>query len=119
MAQQGSIFESHGSWYVRWWEKGDRKTAPSSGGILLTVWRASEIFRRSRRSNLSSKSSWIAEPLGKFVERGNRNRGFLRERLHSGSNRNVRMLDCEGVQRLLAVPHSRPSEWSSEGLQDV
>ena len=21
MAQQGSIFESHGSWYVRWWEK--------------------------------------------------------------------------------------------------
>jgi hypothetical protein len=21
MAQQGSIFESHGSWYLRWWEK--------------------------------------------------------------------------------------------------
>src|ERR1035437_10319880 len=21
MAQQGSIFASHGSWYVRWWEK--------------------------------------------------------------------------------------------------
>ena len=21
MAQQGTVFESHGSWYVRWWEK--------------------------------------------------------------------------------------------------
>ena len=21
MAQQGSVFQSHGSWYVRWWEK--------------------------------------------------------------------------------------------------
>jgi len=25
MAQQGSIFESHGSWYVRWWEKERQK----------------------------------------------------------------------------------------------
>jgi integrase len=25
MAQQGSIFESHGSWYVRWWEKARQK----------------------------------------------------------------------------------------------
>ena len=25
MAQQGSIFESHGSWYVRWWEKVQQK----------------------------------------------------------------------------------------------
>src|SRR6202041_1390398 len=59
------------------------------------------------------------EPHGNIVERGNRNRGFFRERLHSGSNRNVRMLDCEGVQGLLAVPHSRPSGWSGKGLPDV
>jgi len=25
MAQQGSIFESHGSWYVRWWENVQQK----------------------------------------------------------------------------------------------
>src|ERR1700741_3903569 len=25
MAQRGSIFENHGSWYVRWWEKVQQK----------------------------------------------------------------------------------------------
>ena len=52
MAQQGSLFESHGSWYVRWWENVQQKDGSFKWSILLTVWRASEIFPRSRRSSL-------------------------------------------------------------------
>jgi hypothetical protein len=49
MAQQGSIFESHGSWYLRWWEK-----VRQEDGF---AWRAKKTTRRNRKSSRSQKSS--------------------------------------------------------------
>jgi len=85
MAQQGTVFESHGSWYVRWWEK-----IQQANGSFKWVHPSHRLtskrdYPRSSRSCLSPKNSWIGEPHGEIAERGDHNRGILRKRLHPGN----------------------------------
>lgn len=55
---------------------------------------------------------------GKNAERGNLNRGFLRERLYSGHYWKIGRLEVEGIQGLVAVPYSGSGLGPGEGFQD-
>ncbi|MFZ3339452.1 MAG: hypothetical protein WA213_01120 [Terriglobales bacterium] len=63
MAQQGTVFESHGSWYVRWWEKVQQQDGSFK--------RVHPSYRLASRQDYPKKSEVM--PLVKeFMERVNR-----------------------------------------------
>src|SRR5580658_5353984 len=114
MAQHGTVFESHGSWYVRWWEK-----VQQDDGSLK--W-AHPSHRLASKRDYPKKSE-VTPLANEFMERVNRsakspNAGITIVEFFENVWREVGSLNRQGVQRLVAVPHSGSSVGPGEGFQD-